>query len=66
MQRILVGEIYSTAIRKVGNRIFEIVLTADKLHRNMTCSSSGDDLLGPIWISGILPFGGLMPSSSEY
>ena len=40
--------------------------TANELYRNMACSSSGDDLLSSIGISGVLPFGGLVPCGCEH
>jgi hypothetical protein len=65
VQRILVGEIYP-AIRTIGCLIGGFDLTADKLYRDVACSSSSDYLLGSIGIGGVLPFGGLAPRSCEY
>ena len=65
MQRILVGEIYP-AIRIIGNWMGEVDLTADKLYRDMACSSSGNDLLSSVGVGGVLPFGGLVARSGEY
>ena len=55
-------------VRAIGNWIGEVDLnlTADKLYRDMTCSSSSDDFLSSIGISGVLPFGGLAACSREH
>jgi hypothetical protein len=44
----------------------EAGLTANKLYRDMACSSSSDDLLSSVGIGGVLPFGGLAACSREY
>jgi hypothetical protein len=62
---VLVGEIY-TAVRTIGNWTSKVNLTADKLYRDMTSSSSGDDLLNSIGIGGFFPLGGLVSCGGEY
>jgi len=50
----------------IGNWTSKVNLTADKLYRDVTCSSSGNNLLGSIGISGVLSFCWLFPCGREY
>lgn len=51
---------------KLAGEVGEVDLTADKLHRDMACRSSSNDLLSSVWVDGVLPFCGLAACSSEH